>query len=185
MMHMKLFSDCNKFDHSRQVSRISVLLAQKAGYSSYETSVIGQAALYHDIGKVAIPESILNKPGALTPEEFAIVKTHTEEGFSQIQEMIEILTVAAVIAREHHERLDGSGYLHLSEREIHPYARLISICDVFDALYSPRSYKPAWDIIRIRDYFDNQSRQFDRDSVALLFGAMSEILAYYKESKNA
>lgn len=184
-MYMNSLNNCVKFDHSRQVSRISAQLAQRAGYSPAETSAIGQAALYHDIGKIAIPESILNKPGALTPEEFAIVKTHTEEGFSQIQEMIEILTVAAIIAREHHERLDGSGYLHLSEREIHPYARLISVCDVFDALFSPRSYKPAWDIVRIRDYFESQARQFDRNSVTLLFGAMSEILALYADDKNA
>jgi len=170
------------FTHSRQVSKISALLAECAGYSPDETALIEQAALYHDIGKTDIPEQILNKPGALTREEFAIVKTHTELGFNKITETVHILTVAADICRDHHERPDGAGYGGIKDRDIHPYTKLISVADVFDALYSKRAYKEAWDIDKIRGFFHEQSgAQFDAGIVMLLFSVLDKVLPLYHQ----
>ena len=169
------------FDHSRQVARISTVLAQKAGYTPSETAAIEQAALYHDIGKTSIPDAILNKPGPLTPEEFAVVKTHTELGYQKIAEAVGILTVAGDVCRDHHERPDGAGYGGLCGSAIHPYAKLISVADVFDALYSKRAYKDAWDIARIRAFFQAQAgTQFDAEAVKLLFSALGLILPLYQ-----
>lgn len=185
-MDLKSIVEGTHFDHSKKVSQISALLATKAGYTEKDISVIEQAALYHDIGKSSIPASILNKPGKLTPEEFEIVKTHTKLGYEQIMEAVRILLVAAVVSQEHHERLDSTGYLHLPGREIHPYAKLISVADVFDALISRRAYKEPWDIHTIADFFQEEAgKQFEYDLVNLLLGALDEILVIYKKPEGS
>ena len=167
------------FAHSRQVSKISALLAECAGYSPDQAAIIEQAALYHDIGKSDIPEYILNKPGALTPEEFAVVKTHTALGYDKIRDTINILSAAADVCRDHHERPDGAGYRGMTN--IHPYTKLISVADVFDALYSKRAYKAGWSVAEIRDYFKACSgTQFDEGIVALLFSVIDRILLLYQ-----
>lgn len=171
--------DSTNFAHSRQVSKISTLLAVSAGYSPDDVSIIEQAALYHDIGKSSIPAAILGKPSALTAEEFAIVKTHTDAGARQLKELADVLYIASQIAREHHERCDGSGYMHLHGNELHPFSKLISVVDVFDALYSRRSYKAPWDITMIRDFFEKQATQFDPGIVKLLFCDMDRVLNLY------
>jgi len=172
-LNLAILAENTCFEHSKQVSKLSALLAQLAGYSAEEVSVIEQAALYHDIGKVSIPPEILNKPAQLTPEEFAIVKTHTQSGHDQISEAIKVLTVAAIVAQEHHERVDGSGYMCLPGKEIHPYAKLIAVADVYDALLSKRVYKRGWCDTEIRQYFKEQSgKQFDADAVSLLFALL-------------
>jgi HD-GYP domain-containing protein (c-di-GMP phosphodiesterase class II) len=160
-------------------------MANRAGYSPDEAAVIEQAALYHDIGKSDIPGRVLNKPGPLTEYEFSLIKTHTSLGYSKILNSIRVLTVAAAVCLDHHERPDGSGYNGRSGTDVHPYTRLVAVADVFDALYSKRAYKEAWDINHIRDYFKAQSgTQFDKDSVNLLFAGLDEILLLYRE-KNA
>lgn len=164
-MDMTRLVQSTQFEHSRQVARISTLLARLAGYSSAETEVIGQAALFHDIGKTAIPAAILNKPGALTPEEYAVIKTHTAIG---------------------QERLDGSGYLRMEDKDIHPYAKLIAVADVFDALVSRRSYKEPWSIDRTGAYLqDLAGIQFECRIVALLLSNMDQVLALYSPEKNS
>ncbi len=176
--------DGAKYNHSRQVSIISELLAKKAGLSPFERRVVSQAALLHDVGKEEIPRRILNKPAALTPEEFEIVKTHTAIGFERIAEAAQILTVAAVIAREHHEHENGHGYYHMTGTDIHPYAKLVAVADVFDALYSRRAYKDPWSVEKIRAYFTEQAgKQFDTDTVVLLFGILDEILPLYENKQ--
>ena len=168
------------YTHSKQVSRISELLAKNAGYTPDEAALIGQAALYHDVGKIEIPAHILNKPGPLTSEEFAVVKTHTTLGFNKINEAINILTIAADVCRDHHERPDGAGYSGISGCSIHPYTKLITVADVFGALYSKRAYKEAWDIDKIRAFFHEQSgSQFDAGIVALFFSILDKILPLY------
>lgn len=184
-MNLKEIVDSSKYEHSQRVAQISALLAQKAGYRQSEVLLIEQAALYHDIGKEAIPTTILNKPGRLTPEEFAIIKTHTDKGHEQLMEGARILSIAAEIAKTHHERPDGSGYLHLPGREIHPYASLISVADVFDALISKRVYKDAWDVDDICALFQQQAGlQFEQEYVHLLFSLLDEVLALYKSEQN-
>jgi len=179
-MNLETLIESTCFAHSKQVSMISALMAESAGYPPGEISAIRQAALYHDIGKSDIPEQILNKPGALTPEEYEIVKTHTARGYSKITDAVNVLSIAADVCRDHHERPDGSGYCGMTDREIHPYSKIISVADVFDALYSRRSYKEAWDMEKIREFFSTQSgKQFDAGFVKLLFAKMGEILALY------
>ena len=161
-------------EHSRKVSQISGLMAEKAGYSQDESQSISQAALYHDVGKSSIPAYILNKPAALTPDEYDIIKTHTAIG-------AEILTVAAILAEQHHERIDGNGYHRLSSGKIHPYAKLVACADVFDALYSHRAYKKPWDMAKIREYFNAQAgTQFNPAMVQVLFSIIEDVLNLYK-----
>lgn len=168
------------FDHSRNVASISRIIAAKYGYSAKDVTVIEQAALFHDVGKTTVPPDILNKPGSLTPEEFAIVKTHTEAGYALIMEVVKLLLVSSSVAKEHHERLDASGYLRMPACDISMYARLISIADVFDALVSRRSYKEAWDATSAVRYLIDNGNQFDREIVNCLVSVINEILFVYK-----
>jgi len=144
--------------HVKRVSEYSRLLAELAGIPEREVEIVRLAAPMHDIGKVAIPDAILNKPGPLTSEEFETMKTHTLHA----QEMLgisdrEIMKAATVIALEHHERYDGKGYPRgLEGEDIHLYARIVAIADVFDALCSQRAYRDAWEMERVLDYFRNQ-----------------------------
>ena len=180
---MDLFTlvDNTNFEHSRTVSQISRLMAGRAGFSEKECQVIAQAALCHDVGKAAIPAAILNKPASLTPEEYEVVKTHTEAGYAQITETIQALSIAAVVARQHHEHIDGHGYMRLAGGDIHPYAKLVAVADVFDALYSRRSYKEPWNLGTIRDYFSQRAgRQFDEAAVSLLFSIIGDVLILYE-----
>ena len=171
-----------KYSHSRNVAQISKLIALNIGYSEDEASIIEQAALLHDVGKTAIPPDILNKPDALTPEEYTIVKTHTEVGYEQIMDAVKILTISASVAKEHHERLNGEGYLKISGSNISPYSKLISVADVFDALMSRRSYKESWDISKVISYLLEHDEQFARDIVEHLIDRINDILFLYKSS---
>jgi len=179
-MNLKQLMNNTNYMHSRNVARLSALLAKEAGYPAQEVDLIEQVALFHDVGKTDIPQNILNKPDRLTPEEFEIVKTHTAIGREQILSAAEILFLAARTAYEHHERLDGHGYLNLTEQEIHPYSKLIAVADVFDALYSKRAYKEAWSINDISEYFHGQAgKQFDDSLVTLFFSILQEVLSVY------
>jgi len=168
--------------HNKRVSQISGLLAAKLGYSPSDTSKIIQAAALHDVGKMCIDAAILNKPGKLTPEEFEIVKTHTDIGAGLLMEAAEILDIAITVAMYHHERYDGGSYHGLSGNEIHPVAGIVAASDVFDALISARPYKPPMAVPTIIDYFQSQAgRQFDSDIVAALLSMIQEITPIYKQ----
>lgn len=185
-MDITTLMNSTHFAHSQQVAKISGLLAQLAGYSAEETEVICQAALFHDIGKNAIPHAILNKPGRLTPEEFHIIRTHTTIGQEQLTQEAKALSAAIIVAQQHHERLDGSGYMGLEEKNIHPYAKLVAVADVFDALISRRSYKDAWSIERVSAYLRGLvGIQFDDQITALLLNNMAQVMALYNEGKTA
>lgn len=180
---MDLFTlvDSINFEHSQTVSEISRLMAGKAGFSETECQVIAQAALCHDVGKSAIPADILNKPASLTPAEYEIVKTHTTAGYEQITHAMQTLSTAAIVALQHHEHIDGLGYHHLAGDDIHPYAKLVAVADVFDALYSRRSYKEPWGLDRIKDYLAQQAgRQFDKATVSLLFSILGDVMLLYE-----
>jgi HD-GYP domain-containing protein (c-di-GMP phosphodiesterase class II) len=162
------------------VSEISRLLALRTGYASNEAEVISQAALFHDIGKGDIPPGILTKSGPLTDAEYAVVKTHTQAGCRQIADALRILSAASVVANQHHERLDGSGYLGLAAGQIDPYAKLVAVADVFDALVSRRSYKRPWSQQEVCGYLrDRAGTQFDGEIVAVLLACIDEIVALY------
>lgn len=185
-MDLTTLMNSTHFEHSQQVAKISCLLARLSGCSEEETEVIRQAALFHDIGKTEIPPAILNKPGKLTTEEYRAIQKHTTLGQNQLAREVQILNAANIVAMQHHERLDGSGYLGLEDADIHPYAKLVAVADVFDALISRRSYKEPWDAGRVCAYLlELAGKQFDRQFVTLLLANKEQIMALYESKENA
>jgi methanogenic corrinoid protein MtbC1 len=139
------FRDEDTGAHIERIGRLSALLAEHIGLESTFCTRLSHAAPLHDVGKVAIPDAILLKPGPLTAEERAIVETHAEEGHRLLnRSSSSILDLAASIALSHHERWDGSGYPRGLEREEIPLeGRIVAVTDVFDALTSDRVYRKA------------------------------------------
>ena len=151
-------------DHIKRVAEYSLILARLYGLSLEESLLIKNASPMHDIGKVGIPDAILNKPGRFTKEEFEVMKTHAEVGYKMLKHSNRsILKAAAILAYEHHERWDGKGYPRgLKGEEIHIYGRITAIADVFDALGSDRVYKKAWPLKKILALFEEErGKQFD------------------------
>jgi putative nucleotidyltransferase with HDIG domain len=137
-------ADQYTFHHSLNVTIYSLALAMARNYTEKQLIEVGLGAILHDVGKLTVPNEILSKPGKLTDEEFAIVKEHTTNGFESLRRIHDIPLLCAHCAFQHHERLDGSGYPRgLVGDDIHEYAKIISIADVFDALTSDRSYRNA------------------------------------------
>ena len=138
--------DSYTFSHSVNVAVLSAMLGNLCGYSKSKLQVITLGGLLHDIGKLAVPTSILNKPGALTADEFKIIRRHPSEGRRLLKELKSpIASILAIIAVQHHEHIDGSGYPnHIRGKSIHPYCRITAIADVYDALTSVRPYKKAY-----------------------------------------
>lgn len=166
-------------NHVKRVSKYSKILAEKYGLSKRDTMLITMGVPIHDVGKIAIPDNILMKPGKLTPEEFEIIKTHTTIGYNLLKgSNRELLKSAAIIAHEHHERYDGKGYPRgLKGEEIHIFGRIASVADVFDALGSPRVYKKAWLTKDILSYFkEEKGKHFDPKLVDILFDNLDEFI---------
>jgi len=166
-------------NHVKRVAAYSHLLALKYGLSEDEAQLLSFASPMHDIGKVGIPDSILNKPGKLTKDEFEIMKTHARLGYEMLAySKRPILKAAAIIAHEHHEKFDGSGYPRgLKEEEIHIYGRITAVADVFDALGSERVYKKAWSLEKIVALFEaERGKHFDPVLVDILLNNMDDFL---------
>lgn len=158
--------------HVRRVAEYSKLLALLAGLSHEEADILFIASPMHDIGKVAIPDNILNKPGKLTEEEFNVMKSHAQIGYEVLKgSSRSVLQSAAIVAYQHHERWDGHGYPQgLKGEKIHIYGRITAIADVFDALGHDRVYKKAWEIDAILELFKKESgNQFDPTLINLFF----------------
>lgn len=171
-------------DHVKRVAEYSKLLALKHGLPLKEAEEVKMASPMHDIGKVGIPDNILNKPGKLTEEEFEIMKTHAQLGYEMLKgSNQDLLKTAAIIAVEHHEKWDGSGYPKGSQGEdIHIYGRITAIADVFDALGHDRVYKKAWPMENILELFkEGRGKHFDPNLIDLFFSNLDEFLAI-KES---
>ncbi|CAG2144402.1 HD-GYP domain-containing protein [Ralstonia mannitolilytica] len=133
------------FLHSVAVCALMVALGRQLGLSDDEVRDAGLAGLLHDIGKIAIPPEVLNKPGALTAEEFRSVTTHPQAGYDILVGDSNMCEVALDVCLHHHERMDGTGYPHkLAGDGISLFARMGAICDVYDAITSDRPYKKAW-----------------------------------------
>jgi response regulator RpfG family c-di-GMP phosphodiesterase len=165
--------------HVKRVAEYSRLLAIKYGLTEHEAEVIRLASPMHDVGKVGIPDAILNKPGALTKEEFDIMKTHSNLGYEMLKHSNkQVLNAAAIIAQQHHEKYDGTGYPQgLQGNEIHVYGRITALADVFDALCSDRVYKKAWELDRVLDLLQaERGRHFDPVIVDLFLANLDEFL---------
>ncbi|WP_343632339.1 HD-GYP domain-containing protein [Roseateles sp.] len=132
--------------HSVAVCALMVSLARQMGLDEAQTLDAGLAGLLHDIGKMAMPLDVLNKPGSLTDDEFAIMRDHPTRGFEMLKEGAAVSEGALDVALRHHEKMDGTGYPgKLKGEEISLLARMGAVCDVYDAITSNRPYKTAWD----------------------------------------
>jgi HD-GYP domain-containing protein (c-di-GMP phosphodiesterase class II) len=170
--------------HLRRMSRYSGILAASMGMSYQESEDIRYASPLHDVGKVAIPDSILRKPGKLTPEEYDEMKRHTIYGSQMLQNAeSRLLRLAGKIAVAHHEHFDGSGYPYGLKGEAIPIeARIVSVADVFDALISKRVYKGAWTVEDALKYIKSEEgKLFDPRVIECLGKSFDEIQAAMHE----
>jgi PAS domain S-box-containing protein len=173
--------------HVRRVAKYSQILAKHYGLSEEEIEYLTLASPMHDIGKVGIPDTILNKPSKLTCEEWEVMKTHTTIGYNLFKDSDKpLLKASATIAHQHHEKYDGSGYPRgLKGEEIHIYARITALADTFDALNSKRSYKEAWDDERILALLQEESgKHFDPVLVDIFFKHLDEFLSIKEAYKD-
>lgn len=173
--------------HVVRVAEYSRRLAELYGLDKETIELIHVAAPFHDVGKVAIPDHILNKPGRFTTDEWEIMKTHAIRGWEIFRHSERpVLKMAATIAREHHERWDGSGYPHgLKGKDISIAGRIVILADIFDALSHARPYKEAWSMDRTLAYIQkNRERIFDPDIIDLFAANLAEFLAIYASLKD-
>jgi putative nucleotidyltransferase with HDIG domain len=171
-------SDDYTFDHSLRVSILAANVAKWLGYSHSQIEEVAEAGLLFDIGKMKIPQYILKKEGSLTDEEFAIMKKHTQLGYSILLRTKGISSSVKYAALQHHERMDGSGYpLRLRSGQIHEYAKIIMICDIFDAMISKKPYGKGFSKIEAAEYLNwNTSSSFDTKMVYILVSKISEYM---------
>lgn len=166
-------------NHVKRVAEYSYILAIGMGMSEEEAELLKMASPMHDIGKVAIPDAVLKKPGKLTEEEFDIMKSHTIIGYNLLKNSKRhILKTAAIVASQHHEKWNGRGYPNgLTGEDIHIYGRITAIADVFDALGSDRVYKQAWELDRIINLFkEERGHHFDPKVVDVFMECLPKIL---------
>ena len=173
--------------HVKRVALYSKILAQAYGLSPFDIDTIYSASPMHDIGKMAIPDNILCKPGRLTDEEMSVMKNHAAIGYDMLKSSKRhTLQMSAVIANEHHEKYDGSGYPQgLKGEDIHIFARIVALADVFDALGSRRSYKSPWEMDEILDFIKKEKgKHFDPKLIELFFENIDAVLAVHEEHKD-
>ncbi|MBP3271620.1 MAG: HD domain-containing protein [Ruminococcus sp.] len=154
--------DVRTSKHSQRVSEYSAMIAKEYGFSEAEQENIRKAALLHDIGKIGIPDSVLNKPGRLTDEEYALMKTHVTRG-AEILKDFTLIDHVVEGARYHHERYDGKGYPEgLSGKDIPLYGRIIAVADTFDAMTANRIYRKRQDFDYVMsELHKGRGTQFD------------------------
>ncbi len=163
-------SDDYTFEHSLRVSILATMIGKWLGYSMEELNELAQAALLFDIGKMKIPEFILNKETPLRKEELDIMQKHSQLGYSILLKTKGVTNAIKYAALQHHERIDGSGYpLRLKESQIHDFAKIIMVCDVFDAMTNTRSYKVRVSPFEAAEYLLwNSGKTFDSKVVYIL-----------------
>lgn len=163
--------------HIMRMTNFASAIAKALGLSAEQREILAIAAPMHDVGKIGIADAILLKPGRFTPEEFNLMKKHTEIGAQILKGEDDLIVAAREIAFSHHEHWDGSGYPSgIREDEIPILARVCSIADVFDALTSPRPYKEAWPLQQAIDWIRGESgKKFDPTVVAAFERALPEI----------
>lgn len=173
--------------HVMRVGELSGLMAQFAGLDESDCQLLRLTAPMHDLGKIGIADAVLNKPGPLSAEEWAIMREHTRIGHRILADSRRpALRTAALIALQHHERWDGGGYpATLAGKNIHIFGRIVGLIDVFDALSHPRCYKSAWEMSQIFDYIrDERGKHFDPDLVDLFLDHREAILALWQRYRD-
>ncbi len=166
-------------NHVKRVAEYSRVIAKGYGLPPSEVELLKMASPMHDIGKVAIPDAILLKPGKLTDEEFAYMQRHTSLGYDMLKHSSrKILKAASVVAYEHHEKWNGRGYPRgIKGEEIHIFGRITALADVFDALSSDRCYKKAWELDRVLNLFkEERGEHFEPKIVDVFFERLEDVL---------
>ena len=175
-------------NHVKRVAEYSKLFAVEYGLSQEETELIKQASPMHDVGKIGIPDAVLNKPGRLDDSEREIMETHARIGYEMLKHSErKLLKVAAIIAYEHHEKWDGTGYpRQLKGEDISIYGRITAIADVYDALGSRRCYKQAWPDQKIyRLLEEEKGKHFDPTLVDIFFNNLDKFLEIREKYEDA
>ncbi len=165
--------------HVKRVAYYSELLALLSGVSKERAEILKYASPLHDVGKISIPDAILNKPGKLEKEEWELMKTHAQKGYELLSgSNLLLMDVSATIALTHHEKWDGSGYPSgLKGEEIDLFGRITALADVFDALGSDRCYKVAWPLDKIIELIKSEKgKQFDPKLVSLFINNLDDFL---------
>src|SRR4051812_4570657 len=173
------YRDNDTGEHTLRVARYSRIIAEQLGLPARLCRDIYLAAPLHDVGKVAIPDNILLKPGRLTDEEMAVIRTHATIGERILADSgCELIQLGAQIAAGHHERWDGAGYPNgLRTDEIPVAARVVAVADVFDALTTRRPYKEPMPLDGARSYLvENQGRQFDPACVEAFLSRWDDVV---------
>ena len=170
--------------HVKRVAHISFLLAKLVGLSEHDAEMIKLASPLHDVGKVGIPDNVLNKPGKHDEDEWEVMQTHAQIGYEMLDRSDNpILKLGATIAHQHHECWDGSGYPNqIAGKDIHIAGRISAIADVFDALGSSRCYKEPWPLSEIIAYFEREKgKRFDPELVTLLLNNIEDFAVIRKQ----
>jgi HD-GYP domain-containing protein (c-di-GMP phosphodiesterase class II) len=145
LMERLAAKDISTEEHTRRVATLAVVVGEQLGLSPARLRTLAIGGLLHDIGKLSLPDAILQKPGGLDEAEYDVVKLHPERGYELLNELGGFDSTITRLVLDHHERLDGSGYPRgLDAAELDVATRILSVCDVYDALVSPRVYRPAW-----------------------------------------
>jgi putative two-component system response regulator len=171
--------------HLQRVAGFCAVIADGLGIAIDEVHMIRHASVLHDVGKIGVPDSVLLKPGPLTPEEFEIVKQHTLIGAKILADSASPLIQAGqAIALSHHEKWDGSGYPKaLTAKKIPLYGRICAVADVFDALLSPRPYKLPFSLeATLTIMAEGRGKHFDPDILNIFFDRLEEILKVRDEN---
>ena len=157
------------FSHSVSTTVYSLLIANKLGYNRSMLEKLAAGTILHDVGKILLDQNILNKVDKLTTEEFEYLKTHTTVGYESLKKCINLTELSRIIALQHHERMDGTGYPNgLKAGELHEFARIAAIADVYDALVSNRCYRGRWSSNNAVNYLvKNAETQFDLKLVSI------------------
>jgi len=164
-------------NHIRRVAAVSCMIAKKMGMNDHEIEMIRLASPMHDIGKIATPDEILKKPGKLTPDEYEIMKQHAVHGYNIFKNSNrEMMVTAAIIAHQHHEKWNGTGYPQgLRGEEIHLYGRITALADVLDALANKRCYKEVWEFEKILETIkEERGEHFDPEIVDIFLDSIDE-----------
>lgn len=170
--------------HSTRVAEYSRKIAERAGFSQREQEDIYMMGLLHDVGKIGVPDAIINKPARLTEEEFAIIKQHPVMGAEILKNITEFPKLSTG-ARWHHERYDGKGYPDgISGEEIPIEARIIAVADAYDAMSSRRSYRDVLPQEKVRgEVLNGKGTQFDPVFADIMLSMIDEDTAYHMREK--
>lgn len=166
-------SDEYTFKHSVDVAMISMIIGKRHGLSRDEIREIGVAGLLHDMGKSKIPTEILNKPGKLTDEEFALMKRHPYDGYQILKDRGGFSNAVLLGVLQHHEKINASGYpMGISKDQIHLFGRLIAVADIFDALVTKRPYKDAFPMREAVEMIMSMTGELDISCINSFLGSV-------------